>query len=156
MRRRGRNKSEEKHPQTQAQKERNRDKDTLPIERLPLRRSTEILIQAAIALAFIGAVAIGILLYYHKQTPAIWTTYATFSIALIIPFLYWQDSVGKKKSRQNLNCPRSAKKSNKSQSYSVAMVPVLLFLDCNKGQENLLALAVLVLFGFTLKITSPM
>ena len=53
----------------------------------------EIAAQAFGGLAIIGGIAITVLLSYHKQTPAVWTTFATIvCVGLMVCFL-WQNSI---------------------------------------------------------------
>ena len=53
----------------------------------------KIAIQALAASAAVGAILIGVLLHYNKQTPAIWVTFSTV-VAVALGFcLYWQKSV---------------------------------------------------------------
>jgi DNA-binding MarR family transcriptional regulator len=44
---------------------------------------------AAVAIAAIGTIAIGILLHYNKQTHVVWVTYATIMATLLPFFLAW-------------------------------------------------------------------
>lgn len=53
-------------------------------------------IQAFLFFGTIGAILIGILLYYHKQTPAVWTTFATILSFTLSFCLNWQQSIWQK------------------------------------------------------------
>jgi len=53
----------------------------------------DVIIQATIALAIVGGLAITPLLYYNKMTLAVWTVYATAVLAILVPILYWQKHV---------------------------------------------------------------
>ena len=53
----------------------------------------EIAAQAFGALAIIGGIAVTILLSYHKQTPAVWTTFATIVCVGLMVCLMWQNSI---------------------------------------------------------------
>jgi hypothetical protein len=55
----------------------------------------QILIKVFGALAFVGALVLTILLYYHKQTAAVWTTFATIVAVLLASSLYGQDIIWK-------------------------------------------------------------
>lgn len=57
----------------------------------------QLAIQASIALSVIGAMIIGILLYYHKQTATVWITFTTILFIALGFCLYWQDSIWKNK-----------------------------------------------------------
>lgn len=56
----------------------------------------QIVIQALGAATVVGGITIGILLYYHKQTPAVWVTFATFISLALVFCLNWQVSVWSK------------------------------------------------------------
>ena len=60
----------------------------------------QIAIQASIALSVIGAMVIGILLYYHKQSASVWVTFATILFIALSFSLYWQDSIWKNEPAQ--------------------------------------------------------
>ncbi len=64
-------------------------------------RFMQLTIQACIALTVIGAIIIGILLYYHKQTASVWVTFATILITALGFCLYWQDSIWKNQRPQS-------------------------------------------------------
>ncbi len=53
----------------------------------------QLAIQAAIALSAIGALTVGTLLYYHKQTASVWVTFATVLFIALGFCLYWQDII---------------------------------------------------------------
>jgi len=55
-------------------------------------------IQASVALAAAGAIIISILLYYHKQTLAVWVTFTTILALTLAVCLYWQDKILEKQS----------------------------------------------------------
>jgi urea transporter len=67
----------------------------------------QIAIQAFVYLSVIGGIVIGILLYYHKQTPSVWVTFATL-VSLSLAFcLYWQNSIlEKEKNTQPTKIPK--------------------------------------------------
>lgn len=48
------------------------------------------------SLAFVGGTVVTILLAYHKQTPAVWTTFTTVVLISLAFCLYWQDSIWNK------------------------------------------------------------
>ncbi len=51
--------------------------------------------QALFALAAIGAIIIGILLYYHKQSPTVWVTFASVVAVTLAFCLQWQEGIWK-------------------------------------------------------------
>ncbi|RJP44360.1 MAG: hypothetical protein C4548_06080 [Desulfobacteraceae bacterium] len=53
----------------------------------------QIAIQIFGYLSVIGGISIGILLYYHKQTPAVWVTFFTFTSLTLSLCLNWQQSI---------------------------------------------------------------
>ena len=65
-----------------------------------------LIIKICASLAGIGSLVVGILLYYGKQTPAIWTTFATLVFVVLAFCLFWQNSINLK-NKENLS-----KKSN--------------------------------------------
>jgi hypothetical protein len=54
-----------------------------------------IFIQALTGLAVVGGIIISILLYYHKQSPAVWTTFGIIVAVSLIFCLKWQNSIWK-------------------------------------------------------------
>jgi hypothetical protein len=55
-----------------------------------------IVAQALLALSAIGAIVIGVLLYYHKQTPTVWVTFASVTALTLAFCLQWQEGIWKK------------------------------------------------------------
>lgn len=53
----------------------------------------QVAIQASFAIAAAGAIIISILFYYHRQTPAVWVTFATIMALTLGVCLYWQDKI---------------------------------------------------------------
>jgi len=53
------------------------------------------------ALGGIGAVIISLLVYYHKEIPLVWTTFATVVISILGVCLFWQSKVLEKQSSPN-------------------------------------------------------
>jgi hypothetical protein len=62
----------------------------------------EIVAQAFGALAIIGGISITILLYYHKQIPAIWATFATVVCASLMVCLMWQNYIQNNQANKTL------------------------------------------------------
>ncbi|HLL72316.1 MAG TPA: hypothetical protein VK363_12820 [Pyrinomonadaceae bacterium] len=59
------------------------------------RKIMSIATQALFAVAAIGAIVIGILLYYHKQTPTVWVTFASILAVTLAFCLQWQEGIWK-------------------------------------------------------------
>jgi hypothetical protein len=53
----------------------------------------EIGIKAFGSMAIVGGIVLAILLYYHKQTPAVWTTFTTIVFISLAFCLYWQKTI---------------------------------------------------------------
>lgn len=65
------------------------------------RKNMQIAIQTFGYLAVVGGIIIGILLYYHKETPAVWVTFLTIMSLTLSLCLGWQQSIiNKKKSAE--------------------------------------------------------
>lgn len=58
-------------------------------------KAMQILIQGFGTLALIGTIVLTILFYYHKQTAAVWTTFATIVVVCFTFCLYWQRTIWK-------------------------------------------------------------
>jgi hypothetical protein len=48
------------------------------------------------ALGVIGGIAVGVLLYYHRQTPAVWVTFTVCVLFSLWICLSWQNSINVK------------------------------------------------------------
>lgn len=84
------------------------------------RRIMQVAIQACTVVAIIGAIVIGILLYYHKQTSAVWVTFGTI-VAVTLGFcLFWQDNVWKEQSATN---QQVTIQTSKAQTPAVPLIP---------------------------------
>ena len=57
------------------------------------RKNMQIAIQIFGYLTVVGGIIIGILLYYHKQTPAVWVTFLTIMSLTLSLCLGWQQSI---------------------------------------------------------------
>ena len=57
------------------------------------RKNMQIAIQIFGYLTVVGGIIIGILLYYHKQTPAVWVTFLTIMSLTLALCLGWQQSI---------------------------------------------------------------
>jgi hypothetical protein len=93
--RRGRKNPEDYNAKAKAQDKHETEDNQSVSARYAKRGPMEIMYQASFALAVIGAIAITILLYYHKQTWACWTTFATVLLVALGFSLLWQDKIWK-------------------------------------------------------------
>lgn len=89
-----------------------------------------IAIQAFGWLSAIGGIVIGVLLYYNKQTSAVWTTFATVVFAGLAFCLNWQKLILSKKNQNN-------KKSTYSVWGAFAIIVSLTLVCCIYWQQSI-------------------
>lgn len=56
----------------------------------------QVAIYACGAIGGIGAIIIGLLIHYHKETPLVWTTFTTVVVSILGICLLWQSKVWEK------------------------------------------------------------
>ncbi len=71
------------------------------------RRIMQIAILICLAIAAIGAIAIGVLLYYHKQTLTVWVTFASVMSIALATCLGWQDNIWKAEAEARTTAEKS-------------------------------------------------
>jgi hypothetical protein len=100
--RRGQNDPKKRHAKTKAQNKHEARRN----ERFSVSQAEsgymDIAYQACFAFAALGAVAVTILLYYHQQTPACWTTFATIVFVALGICCLWQDKIWKAAAKRGL------------------------------------------------------
>ncbi|MFX0199216.1 MAG: hypothetical protein ACFFCW_24095 [Candidatus Hodarchaeota archaeon] len=101
--------------------------NTYHMPKIPLfikgRKKVQIAIQICISLAIIGTIVIGILLYYHKQTPAVWTTFTTVIFISLAFCLYWQNAIWEKQAAKNDDIKNKLSKIIESQQKIIKNLP---------------------------------
>lgn len=73
----------------------------------------QIAIQACGGIAAIGAIIIGVLLYYHKETPVVWVTFVSVVAVTLAVCLFWQNNIWEKKATSLISGITSGDKRNR-------------------------------------------